>query len=63
MESTLYDSLVKRAKRELCDINELTLDILRRSMLSYRKNTQVEDKTDDGLVRIFSRQQRGRKRK
>jgi len=63
LESSLYDSLEKRARKELTNINELTLSILRRSMLSYKKNTQIEDKTDDSLVRVFSRQQRGRKRK
>ncbi len=63
MESTLYDSLLKRAKKEMCDINELSLGILRRSMLSYKKTSALEDKTDDSLVRVFSRQTRGRKRK
>jgi len=58
IDADLYDALEKRAKKEMLDIDELILDIIRRSMLSYKKNPAVEDKTDDALVRLFSRRQR-----
>ncbi len=63
MESELYSLLEKRAKKSLLDIDDLALDILRRSMLSYKKKSSAEDKADDALVKLFSRQKRGRKRK
>jgi hypothetical protein len=58
VDSELYALLEKRAKKELLDIDDLVSDILRRSMLSYKKSGSVEDKTDDSLVRLFSRKQR-----
>ncbi|HVY01452.1 MAG TPA: hypothetical protein VHA12_01675 [Candidatus Nanoarchaeia archaeon] len=58
VDSELYSLLEKRAKKELCDVDDLVIDILRRSMVSYKKSVSVEDKTDDSLVRVFSRKQR-----
>lgn len=58
VDSELYALLEKRAKKELLDLDDLISDILRRSMLSYKKSSSVEDKTDDSLVRLFSRKQR-----
>jgi hypothetical protein len=64
LDSELYSLLEKRAKKSLLDIDDLIADILRRSMLSYKKKTSaIDDKIDDSLVKLFSRQKKGRKRK
>jgi hypothetical protein len=56
--ASLYKLLEQRAKKGLMDINDLIVDILRRSMLSYRKRSSTDDKTDDSLVPLFSRKAR-----
>ena len=63
MEKELYKLLEQRAKKSLLDIDDLVVDILRRSMLTYKKNKTVEDKTDDALVSLFSRKKRGKQRR
>jgi len=61
VEDALYNELVKRAKRELIETDELVEDIIRRSMLSYKKKTySPESKIDDSLVSLFSRQRKGK---
>lgn len=57
----LYKLMEQRAKKSLMDINDLIIDILRRSMLSYKKTTHATDKTDDALVALFSRKSKPRK--
>lgn len=61
MESELYTLLEKRAKKSLLDVDDLAVDILRRSMLSYKKSAPAEDKTNDKLIGIFSRRKNGKK--
>jgi hypothetical protein len=63
VEEELYNLLEKRAKKNMCDVDELVCEILRHSMVSYKKGSAVEDKTDDALVRLFSRRQRASKSK
>lgn len=58
-----HSLLEKRAKKELLELDELIANILRRSMLSYKKSSTIQDKTDDSLVSIFSRRKAGRKSK
>lgn len=55
IESSLYNLIEKRAKKSLMDPSDLIEDILRRSMLSYKKKSLPEDKSDDVLVGLFSR--------
>lgn len=64
MEDSLYKLLESRAKKSLLDIDDLIVDILRRSMLTYKKNKSANqtDKTDDSLVSLFSRRKRGKKK-
>ena len=64
IDDELYKELEKRAKREMLDVDELVLDIVRRSTLSYKKGKNFTDeKADDKLIGIFSRSKKGRKRK
>ena len=58
----LYRLLEQRAKKSLMDINDLIVDILRRSMLSYKKTSTTTDKTDDALIALFSRKSKKRTR-
>lgn len=55
--------LKKRAKKNLLNLREQVEDIVRRSCISSKLNKNSSDKIDDNLVGIFSRQQRGRKRR
>ena len=64
VDSDLYRALKKRADTEYLDVEGLVEDIIRRSMLSYKKRaTSTNPKIDDRLVGIFSRSRRGRKKK
>jgi len=53
--------LEKRAKKNLMTLKEQAEDILRRSCVAAKNKTKSNDKCDDKLVRIFSKQNRGRK--
>lgn len=56
--------LKKRADENLLSEREQVEDIIRRSMLSYKKSSGANTiKIDDKLVSAFSRERRGRKRK
>ena len=55
--------LKKRAKKNLLTIKEQVEDIIRLSCVRASKGTYKPIKCDDALVRIFSREKRGRKRK
>ena len=55
LDAALYKLLEQRAEKSLTDINTLIEEILRRSMLSYKKSSTLNDKTDDALVSLFSR--------
>ena len=56
--------LKKRADENLLNEREQIEDIIRRSMLSYKKTSRERTiKIDDKLVSAFSRERRGRKRK
>jgi len=54
--------LKKRAKKNLLNIREQVEDIVRRSCVSYKQSGSKEDKCDDKLVEIFSREKRGKRR-
>ena len=62
LSDEVLKSLQKRAKRNLFTLSEQIEDILRRSSVR-KKKTQSQEKIDDLLVAIFSRSQRGRKKK
>ena len=51
----------KRSKENFMTVQELMEDIIRRSMISYKKGNRPI-KVDDNLVGIFSREKRGRKK-
>lgn len=55
--------LKKRAKKNMLNLREQVEDIVRRSCINAKSGGSVSEKLDDSLVGIFSRQQRGRKRK
>ncbi len=50
--------LKSRAKKNLLTIQEQVEDIVRRSCVNSKKKTQVEDKCDDSLVKVFSRKKK-----
>jgi len=58
LDSELFRELEKRAKKEFLSPRELAIDIIRRSMRSYKKGFKESIKPDDALVSIFSRQRR-----
>ena len=64
IDSKLYKELKSRAKKSYLEVEKLSEDIIRRSMITYKRSggNKVTDKTDDSLIRIFSRQKKGRKR-
>lgn len=55
--------LKKRAKKNLLTIKEQVEDIIRLSCIRSSKGTYKPFKCDDTLVGVFSRDQRGRKKK
>ena len=65
IDSKLYKDLNNRAKKNYLEVEKLAEDILRRSMITYRKGGSLngDKKIDDALVNIFSRQKNGRKGK
>jgi metal-responsive CopG/Arc/MetJ family transcriptional regulator len=63
LDDGLYKILEKRAKKNYLEMDELIEDIVRRSMLSYKKGSSESDKIDDSLVSIFSKSKKGRKPK
>ena len=64
LDSLLYNELEKRAKKEFLQVDELIEDIIRRSMLTYKRGIASGDKKeDDKIIGICSRSKRGRKRK
>ncbi len=65
IDSKLYKDLRNRAKKAYLDIEKLSVDIIRRSMITYKRrggSSIKNDKIDDALLRVFSRQKKGRKR-
>lgn len=54
--------LKKRAKKNLLNLREQVEDIIRRSCINSKLIKTYDEKIDDKLVGIFSRQTRGRKR-
>jgi len=62
LETDLYKKIKTRADKSFLSINDLITDIVRRSMISYRKKGELlSGETSDNLVNIFSRSRRGRK--
>lgn len=55
--------LKKRAKKNMLNLREQVEDIIRRSCINAKSGGTIVENCDDNLVSIFSRQQRGRKRK
>jgi hypothetical protein len=55
--------LKRRAKKNLMSIREQAEDIIRRSCVNSKKNSKPHDPCDDKLVKIFSKQNKGRKPK
>jgi len=63
IDSEVFFTLEKRAKRELMTIRELVTDILRRSVIASKRKGYEEPKIEDKFIEYFSRHSRGRKRK
>ena len=63
LDDTEVKVLKKRAKKNILTIKEQVEDIIRRSCIRSSKTTIKTFKGDDVLVGIFSRDQRGRKKK
>jgi len=63
LSEDVFTRLKTRAKKNLLSTSEQIQDIVRRSMLSYKKTSSTPQKIDDSLVNIFSRQKKGKKRK
>lgn len=62
IESEMKRILERRAKREFLELDELIIDILRRSSLSYRgKTSPASDSVDDKFLTYFSRKNRKKK--
>ncbi|MBS3065599.1 hypothetical protein J4229_00955 [Candidatus Pacearchaeota archaeon] len=61
LSNDLYKLLEKRAKKNMLTLPEQIEDILRRSTLSLRKGKLRNEKIDDLLVSLFSRQKRVKK--
>lgn len=56
--------LNRRAKKNMMTLKEQVEDIIRRSCVNSKRRASIpKDKIDDKLVKIFSRQRRGRPRK
>ncbi|MBR9704495.1 hypothetical protein GOV12_03730 [Candidatus Pacearchaeota archaeon] len=57
--------LKSRGKKNYLSTKEQIEDIIRRSIISYKKSRykNISGETDDKLVNIFSRSRRGRKKK
>jgi hypothetical protein len=64
LDEEAMKALEKRAEKCLLSPRELASDIIRRSMISYRKgkSTLASLGSEDALIRIFSRDPRGRRR-
>tara|TARA_Y100000310_G_scaffold342094_1_gene443752 strand:- start:2059 stop:2259 length:201 start_codon:yes stop_codon:yes gene_type:complete len=55
IDDKIREQLKKRAKKEVLSLKELIVDILRRSVVSYKKSKGSEDKVDDKILTFFSR--------
>ncbi len=62
LSEELVDHLEKRAKKNMMSLPEQIEDILRRSTINQWKTSIYDEKIDDKLVSIFSRQRTGPKR-
>jgi hypothetical protein len=62
LDNDLLKMIEKRAKKNMLTLPEQIEDTLRRSCLNLKKKTLAQEKIDDLLVSIFSRQKRGIKR-
>ena len=60
-DKEVYNSLKRRAKKNLMSIEALVADIIRRSCVNA-KTSKLDDKLDDTLVSIFSRRKYQRKK-
>ena len=65
LDKKLYNDLNNRAKKNYLEIEKIAEDIIRRSMITYKRSSanKIVDKTDDALIRVFSRQKKGRRGK
>jgi len=62
LDSEVLKMIDKRAKKNMLTLSEQIEDILRRSCVNMKKGASNPAKCDDGLVSIFSREKRGRKK-
>ncbi|MBS3071277.1 hypothetical protein J4407_03180 [Candidatus Pacearchaeota archaeon] len=60
IDDKVYKVLSRRAKKNLMTVREQAEDIIRRSAANFKKSSP-EDKIDDTLVSVFSRNKKGRK--
>ncbi|MBS3108405.1 hypothetical protein J4409_00890 [Candidatus Woesearchaeota archaeon] len=56
IDSRAYNFLKTRAQKNFITVSELISEILRRSIVSYKKNKQTSSgKSDDKFIEYFSR--------
>jgi len=58
LDDKVRRELEKRAKKEMLDLDDLIGEILRRSVLSYKKGTASSDDVDDKFLSYFTRKER-----
>ena len=58
LDSKVMASLEKRAKKEMLELSELIVEILRRSAVSYVGNSSGDDNVDDKFLTYFSRKEK-----
>ena len=61
IDEKVHKVLSRRAKKNLMTVREQAEDIIRRSAANFKKSTP-EDKIDDTLVSVFSRNKKGRRK-
>jgi hypothetical protein len=63
IDSDLRKALEKRAAKEMLSLEELVIDIVRRSAVSYKGKSQTVDNVDDKFLTFFSRKTTIKKKK
>ena len=61
--SSAISKALKRAKKNMLTVPEQIEDIIRRSCVNTKKNSEAQDNVDDAFLKLFSRKTSGRPRK
>ena len=63
LDSEVLKIVEKRAKKNMLTVPEQIEDIIRRSCVNTKKNSEAQDNVDDAFLKLFSRKTSGRPRK